>query len=952
MKIPSCTKSGLFLLLILSVCFRHQVIAQQIKWFEMPEGITAEDYLPGRIIFKMKGEMHPFLKSQQIEDPEFNRILGRINAKGLAKMFPLHGPPLKSLHSSGQPFADLSGIYSINIPDETSIEDAINILYNSGLVEYAQPYYLPKTFNLVNDPFVSSQYYLNKIKAFDAWSIEKGDSTVVIAIVDTGIDLLHPDLKSKIAYNYDDPVNGKDSDNDGYIDNFHGWNLGSNNNNTQWEVDAHGVHVAGIAGAAANNGTGMAGVGFNSYILPVKIINADGRLSNSYEGIVYSADQGAKVINCSWGGSMPYGQYGQDIINYAVINRDALIIAAAGNSNNQVKIYPASYNNVISVAATNADDLKWSGSSFGTSVDISAPGQGIFSTWINGTYVSSSGTSMAAPVVSGAAAILRAHFPDYNAQQITAQLKITADIIDTIAENLQYKGLLGSGRLNLYRALTEKHHPYLMFTGLQHPIKYYQMFNPGETIELGTEFINILSSADNLYAILTTSSQHIEIVSGRSDLGEINHKQKANNFLNPFLIRIKPTIPASHDALFTVSFFNGEGQDAGRQNFPITFNLDYVDLQAGNLKTTINSKGNIGYNYPNFTQGVGFQYFNANAGRSLLKCAGFICGTSTSTVVDNIYGPAENSFTNTLRSVGNARILENASKGDILISGSFNDSLAGTSRVGVKANYRIYAFDKAPLDKFLIMEYDIINVTNDNKPGFYAGFFADWIIDDVRNHRAAFDAANRMGYAFSSNGGNFTGIQLLSHTNVRHYAFDNQGFSGSLKISDGFTSFEKYTALKSNRENAGIFDKDNDVSSLVSAGPFNLAAGDTLRVAFALLAGDHINDLRSNAQLALMVYNNTYTSSEQFTMENPLQMRVFPNPARQNFIVEFSASQPGLHKVDMYDLNARLVYTHNINEAMGLIRHSVERDLLKPGIYIMQVSNAAAVQSARIIITD
>ncbi len=918
--------------------------------FKMPEEITDADYLEGHIIFKMKEETAPFLKSDEIQLERFQDFLKETGARDVKKMFPSHTPPAQKTHSSGLNYVDLSRIYYLTIPEDESLETAINRLYFTGLVEYAQPWYIPQLLYEPNDPFIGSQYYLNNIRAFDAWAIEQGDTNMVIAIIDTGIDLYHPDLIDDIAYNWDDPINESDDDNDGYIDNFYGWDFGLNDNYPQWDVNAHGVHVAGIAGAGTNNGTGMAGVGFKSRVLPIKISDADGRLVRAYEGIVYAADQGAQVINCSWGGPLSPGQFGQDIINYAVLNQDAVVVAAAGNSNNQVRIFPASFVNAISVAASDINDHKWGGSSFGKLVDITAPGANIFSTWPNGSYISSSGTSMAAPVVSGAAALLRSRYPHYNALQIAAKLKVTTDNIDTIAANQQYAGLLGTGRLNMYRALSENHHPYLMFVRLEHDMEHYQTFSPGETFEVGAEFINLLSTANNISAVLSTQSPHVEIISHQSHLGTVQSMATVNNFQNPFTIRIKETIPPSQEVMFTVEFLAGGNVFAGRESFSMTFNLDYLHLETRQLKTTVNSRGNIGFNFPDFNQGVGFLYANANQNQTMIKCAGVIAGVSTSRVSDNIYGAVENSFTQSFYSLENARFADTPQLGDMEITGSFDDRNGGNFMVGLKMDYTIIAFEEAPLDKFIIMEYKMINESGENLPGFYAGYFADWIIQDVRNHRAAWDPEHQMGYAFSANGGNFTGLQLLNHTNVRHYAFDNQGFGGSLRINNGFTSFEKYTALKSNRESAGFFDKDNDISTLISAGPFNLLDGDTLTVAFALLAGDHLNDLQASAQLAYLIYHGEYTSTEELTGLNPLELTAFPNPANDFITTKFYSPAAGETRISVYDMKARNVYSASFNaHDQGITSYTIDTASWPSGSYILQVSSGNTTQSLKVL---
>ena len=211
----------------------------------------------------------------------------------------------------------------------------------TGLVEYAEPRYIPELLYEPNDPSTGSQYYLGKIQAYDAWDIAQGDTNTVIAIVDTGMDMDHGDLIYNIAYNTDDPLDGTDNDNDGFVDNFRGWDMGDNDNFPQNEMNEHGTLCAGLASADTDNGIGIAGPGFKCRLLPVKIQDSDSLLTRSYEGIVYAAEQGAQIISCSWGDTH-YARFEQDMVSYAAINKDALVVAACGNDNNIRNFYPAS----------------------------------------------------------------------------------------------------------------------------------------------------------------------------------------------------------------------------------------------------------------------------------------------------------------------------------------------------------------------------------------------------------------------------------------------------------------------------------------------------------------------------------------------------------------------------------------------------------------------------------
>ncbi len=922
---------------------------KQDAYFTMPSHSEAHHFEEDKVIFKMKSSWGDYCKSNEISLDRFKDFQKKLGAHSVEKMFPRHMPPLKQKHPSGQDYADLSNIYTLQIPDSVSLERAINDLYATGLVEYAQLYVVPEIFYLPDDPFTGSQYYLENIQAYEAWDIQRGDTSIVIAITDTGIDLLHPDLVGSIVYNYDDPLNGEDSDNDGYIDNFYGWDTGEHDNDPQYDNNAHGVHVSGAAAATPDNGTGIAGVGFHSRLLPVKISDSDGRLVGSYQGIVYAADQGADIINCSWGGTLSAGQFGQDIINYAVLNRDAVVVCAAGNSDNQLKVYPASYNNSLSVAATDANDVKWEGSSYGSLVDLSAPGANVYSTWPNGSYIPGNGTSFAAPQVAGAAALLKAQFPDYNALQIAAQLKVTTDNIDTIPDNQPFAGLMGTGRLNVYKALSDTTKPFLLLTQLEHSEEYYQQFNPGETFELAAEFLNLLAPSMNLNAVLSSKSDFVDIVSETSFLGEFGHLESSNNYSDPFMISISESMPPSHEVEFTIDFFTSDDQFAGRQNFSITFNLDYIDLITERISTTINSKGNLGYNYPDFSQGLGLIFENANQNRSMLSCAGFIAGNSTSAVVDNIYGAMEDSFSNLFVPVENARVQEDTGLGDNRVAGSFNDSLAEAKRVGIHVDYNVFSFDSDYLSNFLILEYKVINVSGENLPGFYAGFFADWELQDVKNHRAAFHQEFNLGYAFSATGGNFTALQIINHDNIKHYAFDNQGFGGSLRINNGFTSFEKYTAMKSARDNAGFFDVDNDISTLISAGPFNFLQGDTLTFAFALIAGANINEIENSAISASQIYNGEFLNDQVSSLAES-KIKVFPNPTVDKSIqVSIGEAIYKPIQVQVFDLKGKIHYSQYLDSLSGgTDLFSLNLSDLPSGFYVLKIETEKGVVNRKI----
>jgi thermitase len=277
-----------------------------------------------------------------------------------------------------------------------------------------------------DDPLFGQQWHLPQVSAPSAWDRSLGDQAVV-AVVDSGVQCTHSDLSGKCLPGYDFVNQDTNPDDD------HG----------------HGTHVAGIAGARTDNGRGVAGAGWNVKIMPVKVLGAGGSGSHSAiaSGIVWAADHGADVINLSLG-----GPFTSNTLRNAVLyarNRGAVVVAAAGNDNTSNPSYPAAYPEAVGVSATTQSDGRASFSNYGTYVDIASPGAAILSTVRGGSYQAWSGTSMAAPVVSGAVALLVAQDSSRTAEQLENLLFSSADDRGTTGWDQTY----GHGRLNAGRAL-------------------------------------------------------------------------------------------------------------------------------------------------------------------------------------------------------------------------------------------------------------------------------------------------------------------------------------------------------------------------------------------------------------------------------------------------------------------------------------------------------------------
>ncbi len=424
--------------------------------FAKNETIIQENhFIPGVVVAKLKSGVN------------LSRVMTQTAKKDLSK-FNLQMKPKFPSHSQGK---SLSQILEIQFDPQIHPSLVIEKLSKLNIFEYVEPRYISHLLTTIpNDTLIEKQSHFSQISMFDGWDISRGSSEIVIAIVDNGTDYHHPDLKANIWKNQAEfsGIPGVDDDLNGYVDDIYGWDFGENDNDPIHGTDesiiaVHGTHTAGIASAVTNNITGIAGIGWNCQIMPVKISRDDNTYQTpfGYEGIVYAADNGAHIISNSWGRRGNYSQYEQDVINYAA-SKGCIIVAAGGNSNTRTFYYPAAYTNVIAVAAVNEEDQKASYSTYEKYIDISAPGgdrrvgkAGIFSLYPTdrGMYGELSGTSMAAPIVSGVIGLLKEQFPEFSNFQLSRQIILTANNINSV--NLEYAGLIGYGRVNAFRALTE-----------------------------------------------------------------------------------------------------------------------------------------------------------------------------------------------------------------------------------------------------------------------------------------------------------------------------------------------------------------------------------------------------------------------------------------------------------------------------------------------------------------
>lgn len=353
---------------------------------------------------------------------------------------------------------ELELYYIVEIKESANLDSMLLFFKRNNDIDFSEKVPIYKLFFTPNDPQYVSQWHLSKIQADQAWNISQGLNTIKIAVVDDGFLLNHEDLSSKWYINPNEIQNNNiDDDNNGYIDDWRGWDAAENDKdpsafNPTNSYFTHGTHVAGIVGASTNNSLGIASISNNCKLIPVKIGNdAQGSLTGAYAGVEYAIISGAQVINMSWGGSGFSATY-QALFNLAK-NKGIVCVAAAGNSSTSMPMYPAAYNNVISVASSTNTDVLSSFTNYGSSIDVTAPGSNILSTLAGNisSYGTLSGTSMASPLVAGLCGLMISNNNGITPDSVEACLKRSCDNIDS--QNPLYIGQFGAGRINAFKSL-------------------------------------------------------------------------------------------------------------------------------------------------------------------------------------------------------------------------------------------------------------------------------------------------------------------------------------------------------------------------------------------------------------------------------------------------------------------------------------------------------------------
>lgn len=848
---------------------------------------------------------------------------------------------------------ELSKIFLLQFESDIPIYKLISILKKIDLIEYVEFYPKRNLCFIPNDSLFNQQYYMQLLRIPEAWDSVQVKKQVLVGIVDTGIDYDHPDLTDNIWINpgesgidsegKDKKNNGIDDDGNGFIDDWHGWDFMADSlgeDNDPFPGHGHGTHVGGTVGAVINNTIGIAGMCDSIKILPVKA-GSDNPFStsvrNTYEALLYAAKMGADVINCSWGGSSR-SLAEQEVIN-AAISLGSTIIAAAGNDGEDAPLFPAAYEGVVSVASIDSSETKSFFSNYNGTVDVSAPGMDIISTLPWNSYAAWMGTSMASPIASGVAAMIIMTHPEYSPIQVGEHLKATCS--DIYSKNSNYYGKLGKGRIDAFKAITEKKPKNILIRNINiSNDANSDRFQSNSKCYISLELENVLTPLKNFRIFVRAiGNSDVEFNPSFLEVGEFKQFSKIKIEKG---IEFKLPQINEFDQIFEIELSLLDSFDLINQMVTsITVNPSYLTFDNNSISTTFNSKGNIGFNdYPTNIQGVGFT-FN---GSSNILFEGSLMISSDTILADVARNSGQSMQNNGLIMHKNIEYLPLMNPSLLVGNAEIVDNPLIAFTPGIKINQTVHQ-QKTP-NNAIFSVYDLINTKNTFQDSVYAGLYFDWDIgisgtDNQTYWNSELNSAIIQNVKIDSLPK--VAVKMLSDFKNNYWAIDNDGTSEENPgVWDGFTEEEKIRMLKSNigRDTSRI----TDVGIVLSAGPIFLDAYDTTRVCFVIVCDTTLEGLSKSLSLAEEYAKNSFL--DKLENKRPITSdkitKVFPNPAlrHEDITIFFEIFDFSNISIEIYDsIGKKIVTLIDDKKEKGKYAFQWNTQNFSTGIYFIKMVN-------------
>jgi serine protease len=778
--------------------------------------------------------------------------------------------------------------YMIEFNEDIAPEDfAKKVLSENPNIEIAEPVYIGDICGefIPNDPLIVEQPMLKTIHAFEAWDVYKGDSNIVIGISDSGILQTHEDLAANIWINKNEiPDDSIDNDNNGYIDDYNGYNFtylldNTRPGNTYNASEGHGTGTTGISSAICNNGKGVAGVGFNTKFFPMKTMsqNSSGIIFG-FESIIYAADMGFKVINLSWGGRS-YSDINQTIIDYAVA-KDVAIIAAAGNHGSSDPYYPAAYKGVMGVGVTDTNDIVIPMSALGAAVDIMAPGDNTRTTSNDSTYGRFCCTSGAAPIISAQVALIRGLHPELNNLQAIEFARLCSDNIE-LNNRPEIRKLI-PGRVNLLKSVSIDP----MSIPAIRPLEYYYQaegspdkirFSIDDTIKFKIMFKNYLGATKNLEFTLSTVGDSLNSIVILDSILTEDKVAAGEEFY-------------SGDFRFTINKFNPERPffrvDIKGDNYvdyfliPFTPYVNFTTFSNEAITVSACDNGRLGYNDPP-ADNLGYG-LKQNGKNSVLFEGGLMISEDSQKVITQ------------------ARLINNKSYSDFAPVkpyiepneniAVFNDSFAPDStRMNIEIENTM-EMPEANVPCFRLF-VKLRNVSNRILKNIAIGYFLDWDIGISGDDNTAFPWNELLPVTMRDNphclagliarNGDYERIGIAVNSNHPNSEPIFASFLNSETQSVGAFSFNEQIKYL-NSGHSLVCENSTDIATVVGM-KFNceIAAGDSVSYEFTICVQDSIELLRKAIWHFLDPSVNYIDNQKKSD-----KISIYPNPTDDKVIVK------------------------------------------------------------------
>ena len=812
-----------------------------------------------------------------------------------------------------KPYSRINGLYTLEVQAGINVDSliqAVKKIHNVvAVVEEpeAELLYIP------NDPLLANQDYLEVIKAYKAWDVTRGSDQIRVAISDNGFDLNHEDLQNVHYYHVADPINGIDDDGNGYIDDFAGYDLADDDPDPSADLGNHGTAVTSAVTCDVNNSIGIAGVGHSTQFFPLKVfISQNGKSNRTYESIYYAAIMGYDVINLSWGGTYKPDPILQDIINFAVIENDVVVVAACGNNNTEELFYPASLDNVLSVGATNFDDSKGGLSTYNHKVDLMAPGIGVYCALVGDNYGPQTGTSFASPLVAGAAALVRHVFPEMSALQVMEQLRMTTDYIYNVGNNINYYGQLGTGRLNVYRAVTETSTASVRVSDHRVSSRVGEHIYAGDTILIWLDFTCILRDVNNLQINASLESGSATIT---------------RQFLTAQQMSSGDTLTGSWVEMIIGDEVDYEQQlslrlDLTDDNGYVDF--EYVDLYTApsyyrfdndSLTMVVNSAGGLGFRRVDRDEQPAI---TTVADGIFFKSAGLLIGNHADSISDNVV--EDFNFNHRTMDWQEETKLRAYARNDVdfYIRNIVNDAEAAHG-LGLRVEQEHLQWKDLEYQSFIVSEYFITNTHSWTRNDMVASWFLDVDIlgvDGLNEDKnfVSWDEQDAILYAYQTGSNRMIGLTILSAQASSPNAIDVRGGDGSfidITTNGLLNESAKHLLMTTQKTSAGGA-SGNDVAMMLNVPLGNMSPKSSVKVAIAVLVGADLADLKLARARALEKYqefltqpaiNNTLVVCEnaQVQLGNTQYVQLYEDAAATQLIAEgLNLNWPGFDRDSIF----------------------------------------------------